>query len=113
MSSIHASLGAIVSAFTGMAALSLAIDRHYDQATGQRDVPRWLRLVLRSLGWSLTLLALGFCVAGWSLSVGLVAWLGFLTAGALIVAWLLAYAPRSVVGAFFIMLAALLPIAMY
>jgi|SRR5690606_3710264 len=112
MSITHASLGAIVFAFTGMVAISLAIDRHYSQASGRHDVPRWLRLALRSSGWLLIMVSLRFCIAGWGLSVGLVSWLGFLTTGALMVAGLLAYAPRYMVGAA-ILFAALLPVALY
>ena len=39
-------------------------------------------------------LAIWPCMAGWSASVGVVAWLGFLSAGALGVALLLPYAPK-------------------
>ena len=45
-------------------------------------------------GAVLLALAIWPCVAGWSATVGVVAWLGFISAGALLVALLLPYAPR-------------------
>lgn len=80
-------------AYAGMASLSLAMDRHHGQVFG-RDAAPTLRRALQLAGSVLLALAIWPCVAGWSATVGVVAWLGFLSAGALGVALLLPYAPR-------------------
>lgn len=79
-----------------MAALSLAMDRHYEQVSGRFYVPRWQRIALRVLGALLLLLSLWVCMAGSGVSVGAVTWAGWLTASALAVALLLTYVPRVV-----------------
>ena len=53
-----------------------------------------MRRALQLAGSVLLALAIWPCVAGWSATVGVVAWLGFLSAGALAVALLLPYAPQ-------------------
>ena len=78
--------------YAGMASLSLAMDRHHGQVFG-RDAAPTVRRALQLAGSLLLALAIWPCVAGWSASVGVVAWLGFLSAGALGVALLLPYAP--------------------
>ena len=77
----------------GMASLSLAMDRHHGQVFG-RDAAPSVRRALQRAGSVLLALAIWPCVAGWSATVGVVAWLGFLSAGALAVALLLPYAPQ-------------------
>ena len=79
--------------YAGMASLSLAMDRHHGQVWG-RDAAPHVRRALQLAGTVLLALAIWPCVAGWSASVGVVAWLGFIGAGALLVALLLPYAPR-------------------
>ena len=79
--------------YAGMASLSLAMDRHHGQVFG-RDAAPSVRRALQLAGSVLLALAIWPCVAGWSASVGVVAWLGFLSAGALGVALLLPYAPQ-------------------
>jgi hypothetical protein len=96
---LAASLAALASCFAGMAALSLAMDRHYQQVAGRSEPPRPHRMALRTAGWLLLAISLWPCIAGWGSSVGLVAWCGFLTAGALLVAWTLPYVPRLTIGA--------------
>lgn len=91
MNTLVASLLALALAFAGMAALSFAMDRHYEQLTRRRETPRLLRVGLRALGSLLIALALAPCVLAWGTSVGMVVWLGFLSAGALCVALLLAW----------------------
>lgn len=98
MTTAHASLVALALAFAGMASLSFAMDRHHEQLTNQRDVPVRARWLLRVAGVALLAAAIAPCVAAWGASVGIVAWLGFLSAGALLVALLLAYRPRGVAG---------------
>ncbi len=95
MAPLHASWVALALCYAGMAALALAMDRHHEQVTGQGDVPGPRRQALRWGGGLLLALALAACAAAWGLTVGLVAWCGFLTAGGLAVAWLLPYAPRQ------------------
>lgn len=95
MTTLGASLLALALAFAGMAALSVAMDRHYEQLTRWHETPRLLRMGLRALGSLLIALALVPCLVAWGGSVGIVVWLGFLSAGALCVALLLAW--RSVV----------------
>lgn len=79
--------------YAGMASLSLAMDRHHGQVWG-RDAAPHVRRALQLAGTVLLALAIWPCVAGWSASVGVVAWLGFIGVGALLVALLLPYAPR-------------------
>ncbi|WP_312436435.1 DUF3325 domain-containing protein [Janthinobacterium sp.] len=79
--------------YAGMASLSLAMDRHHGQVFG-RDAAPSVRRALQLAGSVLLALAIWPCVAGWSATVGVVAWLGFLSAGALAVALLLPYAPQ-------------------
>ena len=80
-------------AYAGMASLSLAMDRHHGQVFG-RDAAPSVRRALQLAGSVLLALAIWPCVAGWSATVGVVAWLGFLSSGALGVALLLPYAPK-------------------
>lgn len=91
MTTLGASLLALALAFAGMAALSVAMDRHYEQLTRRRETPCLLRMGLRALGGLLIALALVPCLIAWGGSVGIVVWLGFLSAGALCVALLLAW----------------------
>ena len=79
--------------YAGMASLSLAMDRHHGQVFG-RDAAPSVRRALQLAGSVLLALAIWPCVAGWSATVGVVAWFGFLSAGALAVALLLPYAPQ-------------------
>ncbi|WP_219115513.1 DUF3325 domain-containing protein [Janthinobacterium sp. UMAB-56] len=90
---INTILCALGLSYAGMASLSLAMDRHHGQVWGRDAAPN-VRRVLQLAGAMLLALAIWPCVAGWSVSVGVVAWLGFIGAGALLVALLLPYAPR-------------------
>lgn len=82
-------------ALAGMAALALAIDRHHEQLTGARAQPRRRAALLQLLGVLLLAAAAVPCVQAWGASVGPLAWLGCLSAGALAVAWGLSWAPRG------------------
>lgn len=90
---IHTILCALGLSYAGMASLSLAMDRHHGQVWGRDAAPN-VRRALQLAGTVLLALAIWPCVAGWSASVGVVAWLGFIGVGALLVALLLPYAPR-------------------
>ncbi|NHZ94764.1 DUF3325 domain-containing protein [Massilia sp. CCM 8734] len=89
-----ASLLALGLAYAGMGLLCLAMDRHHVQAWRREPSVR-LRLGLRGAGAILLALALLPCVATWGGTVGTVLWLGFLSAGALPLVFLLPYAPRA------------------
>jgi hypothetical protein len=93
-----ACLMAMAFSYAGMAGLCLAMHRHHSQVWG-RDVGRVTRRVFQCLGWLLLALAIVPCVQAWGASVGTVAWLGFLSVGALVLAGLLPYAPRFAAGA--------------
>ncbi len=68
--------------YAGMAALCLAMNRHYRQVTN-RLPGRRRQLLLRSLGWMTLALALILCIDAWGVSIGTVAWFGMLTLGTL------------------------------
>jgi Protein of unknown function (DUF3325) len=83
----------------GMGALSLAMDRHHEQIHPQSALPRQRRKALQIAGLLLLAKSLACCIASWGTGVGTVAWLGWLSAGALSIAVLLAYRPRWTAGA--------------
>jgi hypothetical protein len=83
---------ALALCFAGMAALSLAIDRHHRQLYGA-DAPPRKRYLLRTGGTLQLALATMPCVLLWGPGAGLVAWVGMLTVGALLAAGLLPYWP--------------------
>ncbi|MDR0201982.1 MAG: DUF3325 domain-containing protein [Delftia acidovorans] len=83
MSTLHASVMALALAFSGMAALAFAMDRHYEQLTGARELPVRRGLLLRCLGAALLAACLLPVLRTWGPTVGTVAWLGFVSAGAL------------------------------
>src|SRR5690606_26360482 len=78
----------------GMSALAFAMDRHSEALTQRREVPQRQRRLLRAAGMALLAVSLVPCLRSWGVSVGAVAWLGFLSAGALLIALLLPYRPR-------------------
>jgi len=91
-------LAVLCLSYAGMAALCLALERHYHQLTGRHEIPRAVRMALRILGAALLLGALALCLRGWGPTVGWVAWFAWLTTGALAVALLASYAPRFMPG---------------
>lgn len=94
MNTLHASLLAWSMSFGGMAALAFAMDRHYEQLTGRREVPAPWRAILRCAGALLLAGVVLPSVLGWSASVGVVAMLGFWSLGALAAAGLMSWSPR-------------------
>ncbi len=94
MSTWLASWLAGAASFAGMAALALAMDRHYLQSTGNDEVPRLQRQVLRSVGAVLLAAVFIPCVQAWGGTVGMVVSLGFWSLGALMVAGVMAASPR-------------------
>jgi len=81
-------------AFSGFAALGLAIDRHHEDSYGRGKSPGARRPWLRLAGTLALLLSLAACLAVQGPTQGWVLWLGVLTAGALVVVGVLSYAPR-------------------
>jgi len=84
---------ALVSSFTGFAALALALNRHHKQVW-RREPSRRRQWVLRLAGWGLLLASLGLCQAQVGWASGLVWWAGLLTVAALLVIFLLTYRPN-------------------
>ncbi|GGY44358.1 DUF3325 domain-containing protein [Pseudoduganella albidiflava] len=78
--------------YAAMAAVSLSMERHQEQVYGKAFPAMPLRLG----GWALLAVALVPAVAAWGTSVGILAWLGFLTFGALGIGLQMTYAPRPV-----------------
>ena len=85
-------------AHAGFVALCLAMERHHEQALGQRRIPPGRQRLLAGGGWLLLAASLVPVVAtlGWGL--GTVAWCGLLTAAALPVVVVLSWRPRWVMG---------------
>ena len=94
MSDLLAGMLSLALAFAGMAALAFAMERHYEQLTGARALPPGRHVQLRCLGMALVLAAVLPCVWVWGVTVGSVAWLGFLSAGAIVCVALISAAPR-------------------
>ena len=89
-----ATLTSFLFAYAGMASLSLAIDRHYEQLTRQRDVPADRRRLARLAGWVLLLLSMGLAVHAWTIGAGLAFWCALLMLASLAVACGMTYLPR-------------------
>lgn len=75
--------------------LSLAMPKHYKQIFSGRTLSSNSKVLLRSLGWLLLLLALVFAVQVWGAGYGLVLLLGALTALLFVLVLLLSYWPRG------------------
>ena len=96
-------------AFSGFAATSLTMDRHYADIHGRgKECDTRTRLRLRALGWLGLLLSFIACIgaSGWHL--GPVLWCGELSIAAWILTLLLQYHPRKVAHAAWIGLPATL-----
>jgi drug/metabolite transporter (DMT)-like permease len=87
-------VAAVCMAFSGFAALGLAMDRHHEDSYGRGSSPGARRPWLRVAGTFGLLLSLAACLRIQGPPQGWVLWLGVLTAGALGVVGLLSYAPR-------------------
>lgn len=83
-------------AYGGLAAISLAMDRHHADIHGRGKAPdHRTRLQFRLAGWFGLALSFMACIAvrGWN--TGPVLWCGMLTAAAILLTLLLQYAPRK------------------
>ncbi|MBB3220257.1 DUF3325 domain-containing protein [Pseudoduganella umbonata] len=78
--------------YAAMTAVALSMDRHQEQVYGKAFAAMSLRLG----GWALLAVALVPAIAAWGTSVGILAWLGFLTFGALGIGLQMTYAPYPV-----------------
>lgn len=82
-------------AFAGFGALCLSMERHARQVFGV--VPGALpRLGAAISGWALLAGALAPALQRYGVSVGITAWLGFLSLAAVAIGLLLSYAPRQI-----------------
>lgn len=86
-----ATLGTALAAFL---ALSLAMDRHYENSYGRGRNVGVHRLWLRSVGTLGLILSLTTSLHLYGRSQGWVFWLGILTAAAIMTMLVLSYAPR-------------------
>ncbi|HEY4369155.1 MAG TPA: DUF3325 domain-containing protein [Steroidobacteraceae bacterium] len=79
--------------YTGLALLSLAMNRHAREIL-QREPSGTQRFYLRVMGWGALLISLLLAIyrSGWP--IGAVEWVGMLTAGGLSLVFLLTYSPR-------------------
>ncbi|RZJ26519.1 MAG: DUF3325 domain-containing protein [Haliea sp.] len=82
------------SAFSGFAALGLAMDRHHEDSYGRGTSPGARRPWLQGAGTLGLVLSLAACLILKGPTQGWVLWLGVLTAGALGVVGVLSYAPQ-------------------
>lgn len=89
-----ATIASFLFAFAGMMALSLAMDRHYEQLTKEREVPAVRRRLARLVGWLLLLVSITLVIHAWSVSAGLTFWCAIITLAALVVACGMTYMPR-------------------
>ncbi len=90
---LYAVAMALLLTYAGIACLSLARPSHYEQVWGRGPSSGHSR-VLRGAGVLLLMLALLPCVGLWGNTIGVLAWLGWLCAGALLWAGMLSRAPR-------------------
>lgn len=94
MNVLHASWLAFALSFAGMAALAFAMERHHEQLTAAMEISAVRSRLLRAAGLGLLATAAMPCIQAWGWSVGVVAWLGWLSAGALFVVALISIAAR-------------------
>jgi len=83
-------------AFCGFAALSLSMERHYEQVFDHAPI-KVRMVILRAGGWLLLALAALPALDHAGTSVGLAVWAGELTVAAVVVMLVLSYAPRGLV----------------
>jgi hypothetical protein len=86
---------AMVAGLTGMAWLALAKLPHWRQVTGEPAQRAGTRRRLRIAGATALSLSLGLCLAADHVSMSFLVWIMIIAAGALSVAFALAYQPRT------------------
>lgn len=85
-------------AYSGFTAICLSMDKHHRQVW-RRPVERAIANVLRASGFVLLAAALVVCTASFPGSLGIVVWLGLLTAAGVPLVIVLPYAPRAAAAA--------------
>lgn len=85
---------ALALAYAGLTAVCLSMERHY-RHVWRRMPARRTTVLLRTLGFALLALALRPCMAALAGCTGVILWFGVLTAAALLLVFLLPYAPRA------------------
>jgi len=83
-------------AYTTCIALSLAMNRHFQQLWPTKKLSPRNTLLLRNSGWLLLILTIFYCVKLMGIAVGLVLVLGLFSTAAFLLALLLHYLPRAV-----------------
>jgi len=86
--------GAVLFSITGFAWLALAMDPHWKQVHGSSQPTPRARILLRVAGSSALLLSLILCNRADHATIASLVWVMALTAGALLVACMLAWQPR-------------------
>ena len=89
-------LTAFCLAYAGFGAMSLAMDRHYEDVFRRALTPRH-RGLLRIAGWVGLACSLWACATVYGWSYGMVEWIGMLAIAGLLLIWALAY--RAVLAA--------------
>ena len=107
-------LSGLALAFSGFAATSITMDRHYADIHGRgKEASRVTRLRLRTQGWIGLALSFMACIGASGWHIGPVLWCGVLSLAAWSVTLLLQYHPRKVMqGAWIGIPAALLATAL-
>lgn len=94
MSALLLGCAAFAGALGGFLALSLAMDRHHEDAYGRGSTPGRRRPWLRAGGTALLLLSLAASLRLQGSTQGWVLWFGMLTAAALTVVGIASYGPQ-------------------
>lgn len=90
-------LSGLALAFSGFAATSITMDRHYADIHGRgKEASASTRLRLRTLGWIGLALSFMACIGASGWHIGPVLWCGVLSLAAWSVTLLLQYHPRKV-----------------
>lgn len=85
-------------AYSGLAAISYTMDRHYADIHGRGSEPdERTRRRYRALGWLSILLSFFACITVLGWHIGPVFWCGVLTFSAIVLTLLLQYAPRKAI----------------
>ena len=90
-------LTAFCLAYAGFAALSLAMDRHYEDVFS-RALTAAHRRPLRAVGWVGLAASFWACATAYGWSYGLVEWIGMLAIAGLLLIWVLTYRPAVAMG---------------
>lgn len=85
-------------AYATCLALSLAMNRHFQQLWPMQKLSPHVAIILRNGGWLLLALTFFYCVKLEGIATGLVMVLGLFSAAACLLSLLLHYAPRIALG---------------